>query len=255
MSKDISDMLGDWDYDPEANVRYIDGDDGVRKVQVRIDQGAFQGILQLNLDGRPDGKKPHGFDFALDYYRNSLSECRSGAADEKGVFSLDQTACEELFDEGVRVYGRYGFLMQLKDYERVVRDTEHNMSLFRFVNSYAETLDNRSNLEKWWPYILRINATARAMLAVQGEEFERALDIVEDVRDRIANLDEVDAEEFHAEIQRSQKALDELEEEIRRFVPLSREEELKAQLEKAVELEQFERAAEIRDQLNGLADP
>ena len=253
MSQDISDMLGDWEYDPEANIRYIDGDDGVQKVQVRIDQGAFQGILQLNLDGRPDGKRPHGFDFALDFYRDSLDQFRSSQGKGEGDFSLDQSACEELFDEGVRVYGRYGFLMQLKDYERVVRDTELNMSLFRFVNTHAETEDDRSNLEKWWPYILRINATARAMLAVQDERFDVALNIVDEVRDRIQQLPELEAEEFHSELDRSQQALDELEQEIRRHIPLSREEELKEELQKAVELEEFERAATIRDQLIDLA--
>ena len=51
---------------------------------------------------------------------------------------INLSACEELFDEGARVYERYAFLLQLKDYRRVVQDTERNMVLFRFVNRYAE---------------------------------------------------------------------------------------------------------------------
>ena len=54
--KDITDLLQAWTFDPEANVRRIEGEDGIEKIQVRIDQGAFQGILQLDLDGRPDGR-------------------------------------------------------------------------------------------------------------------------------------------------------------------------------------------------------
>ena len=56
----------------------------VAKIQIRVDQGAFQGILQLNLDGRPDGRRPHGQDFALDYYRDELERYRRehGASDE-----------------------------------------------------------------------------------------------------------------------------------------------------------------------------
>ena len=76
MNHDISQILDDWKYDPDSNVRRIRGDDGVAKIQVRVDQGAFQGILQLNLDGRPDGKRPHDRDFALDHYRDTLVEIR-----------------------------------------------------------------------------------------------------------------------------------------------------------------------------------
>ena len=67
MSQDLTRILDEWTFDPQANVRRIAGDDGVEKIQVRVDQGAFQGILQLNLDGRPDGRKPHGRDFAQDH--------------------------------------------------------------------------------------------------------------------------------------------------------------------------------------------
>ena len=51
MKKDITDLLQAWTFDPEANVRRIEGEDGIEKIQVRIDQGAFQGILQLDLMG------------------------------------------------------------------------------------------------------------------------------------------------------------------------------------------------------------
>ena len=137
MKQDITELLNEWAFDPEANVRKIRGEDGVEKIQVRIDQGAFQGILQLDLDGRPDGRKPHGSDFALDYFR--AKQERHGDPDhaEGDDFALQPAACKELFEEGARLYERYVFLLQLKDYQRVVRDTERNMSLFRFVNRYA----------------------------------------------------------------------------------------------------------------------
>ncbi|MBT3345562.1 MAG: excinuclease ABC subunit B, partial [Gemmatimonadetes bacterium] len=43
MNKDISEILDEWEYDPESNVRRIRGKDGVPRIQVRVDQGAFQG--------------------------------------------------------------------------------------------------------------------------------------------------------------------------------------------------------------------
>lgn len=254
MSQDISGLLDEWEFDPEANVRKIWGEDGVRKMQVRIDHGAFQGILQINLDGRPDGKRPHDFDFALDYFRHALTEYRTSHNGGDSGFSLDHGACAELFDEGVRVYGRYVFLLQLKDYERVVRDTERNMGLFRFVNTYAAEEDDQMNLEKWWPYILRMNATARAMLARQEDDYDGALAIVQEAREQIAELPELDVEEFVLERERSQQALDELEEETRRSKPQSREEELQEELQEAIERDEFEKAAAIRDALKEMQD-
>lgn len=254
MGTDISELLDDWEYDPESNVRKIKGADGVTKIQVRVDQGAFQGILQLNLDGRPDGRRPYDNDFALDHYAAALEDHRARHGGSDREFSLDRDVCKELFDESARIYGRYVFLLQIKEYRRVVRDTERNMALFRFVNRYAGHEDDRNNLEKWWPYVLRIDATARAMLAVEEEDFDRALGRLSRARQKIEDLDDVDAEEFHAERERSIQAIDELVEEISERRPLSEKERLRQQLETAVSREEFERAAELRDQLRDLEE-
>ena len=254
MEQDLTPLIQDWDFNPDSNVRRIKGADGVQKVQVRVDQGAFQGILQLSLDGRPDGKKPYGCAFVLDHYRGLLDQYLHDNRDDPEGFSLDSAACQELFEEGARVYGRYAFLLQIKDYERVVRDTERNMELFRFVNSYGEAEEDRLNLEKWWPYILRINATAHCMIAQNNADFDCALEIVADARVKIDELPEVDAEEFFAERKRSREALDELEESLRSNRPPSRAEKLERELQEAVDSEEFERAASIRDELKELLD-
>ena len=62
MSKDISAILGGWDYEAdELQVRIVAGDDGRDKVQMRVDLG----LIQLELSGRPDGTRPEGFDSLL----------------------------------------------------------------------------------------------------------------------------------------------------------------------------------------------
>ena len=254
MNQDITGILNEWSFDPEANVRKIAGEDGVEKIQVRVDQGAFQGILQLNLDGRPDGRRPHGQDFALDHYCGALEEHRHEHGSEDDGFALDDEACKELFDEGARVYERYAFLLQLKDYRRVVRDTERNMSLFRFVNRYAALQEDRDNLEKWWPYVLRINGMAKAMLAVDDDDYERALEIVHQTRDQIGSWPAVEAEEFFVERERSEEALEELEQELLQKRPLSPIEQLQRSLQEAIDREEFERAAVLRDEINKLQE-
>ena len=174
-------------------------------------------------------------------------------ADDKG-FTLDPTDCKELFEEGARLYERYVFLLHRRITSELFAIAERNMNLFRFVNRYAAQEDDRLNLEKWWPYILRIHGTARAMIACEDEAYDRALDIVDETRERTSARRVVEAEEFHAEMERSEEALSELQREVEGLRPLSRLEQLQRLLEEAVAREDFERAALLRDELGKLRE-
>lgn len=252
MSHDISHILESWEFDPDRTYRRIIGDDGREKVQVRVDNAAFQGVLQMQMDGRPDGRRPYGHDFAFDYYRLALKRYEKANGSAEG-FTLDESSCDELFDESMRIYNRYIFLLQLQDYPRVVRDTERNMELFRFVNRFAEREEDSLHLERWWPYILRMNGTARAMLAIKDErDFDTALEIIADTSEKIENLEEVEAEEFSVERERSRKALEDMARSIRATKPRTEAEKLRNELEEAVAQERFEEAAQLRDRLRDM---
>ena len=248
MSEDIGSILKNWPYDPQNSIRKVIDPRGVEKIQVRVDQGAFQGVLQMELDGRPDGQKPYNQTFVIDYHKKQLQK-HVGASGTTAGFNLGENACSEIFDESRRIYERYVFLLQIRDYSRVVRDTERNMEVFRFVNKYAEREEDRENLEKWWPYILRIHAVARVMIATQQEDYDTALDIIREAQTKIASLEGVEAEEFELEKKRSRDSLRELEDEIQGKRPQSPAEKLKEELAQAVEDEDFERAAAIRDKI------
>ena len=246
MMEDIGPLLKHWPYSQDNSIRKIIDQDGTEKIQVRVDQGAFQGILQMELDGRPDGRKRHRNVFVLDYFQNKRDRYIEENGKDEG-FELTQAHCRELFDESRQIYERYVFLLQIQDYDRVIRDTEHNMDLFRFVNRYAKTEEDRLNLEKWWPYVLRIHAIARVMITTENKDFESGIAIIRDVLEKIEHLKKVDAEEFHLEKERSIKALGELLEELEQKRPLNETEQLKKELLSAIENEDFERAAELRD--------
>ena len=126
------------------------------------------------------------------------------------------------------------------------------MRLFEFVHSYAHEEDDSMNLQKWWPYVLRIHATACAMVSAQADDFDRSIEIIDETRERIEALEEVEVEEFFEERERSKQALDELEEQLRAKKPLSDREKLEQDLEAAIEAEAFEKAASIRDELKSL---
>lgn len=253
MQSDLANLLREWPFDHQNNIRVISDAHGRQKVQIRVDQGAFQGLLQMELDGRPDGQRPHEYDFALDFFKAQWrSSLERGEGDR---YQLDHQACEELFDESRRVYERYAFLLQIADYHRVIRDTRRNMELFRFVHRHAEGTEDRVNLERWWPYVLRINGVARAMLATQRHDVPAALEILQRTKERILNLKEVPAEEFHAERQRSLEGLDELVEQLTEKRPQRLKDRLERELAEAVNREEYERAAALRDRLRRLEIP
>src|SRR5205085_1256141 len=69
MDFDISPILEHWVYKPgQVVVRKFKGKDGKEKIQLRVDLG----LLQMNAEGRPDGKRPFGHNSLFDYYQAKL---------------------------------------------------------------------------------------------------------------------------------------------------------------------------------------
>lgn len=245
-SVDIRRLLQDWPFDPENDVRIVRGDDGREIIQVRTPVG----IEQLELTGRPDGARPHGMESALEYQLQRLAEAK--AAGREAEFELSESECAELFAEGTLYYFRYLRLFQLGRWAETVRDTARNIRLFDFVHRYAEREEDQNHLEKWRPYILRMNAVAAAMLELERDAFARALEIVNEAIEKIELLDEMQDETFQFERERSLTALRGLAAQIRKNRPLSERERLEQLLRRAIERQEFERAAELRDRLRQL---
>jgi hypothetical protein len=246
MDSDLKPFLDSWPYDPDDCIRVITLANGRDVIQVRLPLG----IEQYDLDGRPDGSRPHGADSVLDYYLARLEEARK-AGSEVG-FRLDPDECVELFNEGVLYYYRYLHLFQLKDWERTVRDTVRNLKFFDFVHKYAKRVEDRDYLEQWRPYVLRINAVAAAMIAMDENNHHRALALVHAAAEAIEALPDIEEDTFHFERRRSMEALHDLAEEIQKSKPLSELEQLENQLLEAVTAEHYERAAELRDRIRNL---
>ena len=248
MSPDLRPLLDEWPFDEHHNVRKVRDGDGHEKIQVRVQEGPFQGLLQMELEGRPDGRQPHGQPYALDHWRQQLQDHLAREGTTRG-FRLNHEACEELFDESRRIYERYVFLLRINEFHRVIADTERNMRLFRFVHRHGEHDEDRMNLERWWPYVLRIHGTARAMLAAAEKDFAGALRLVAETRARIERLREVDFPEFKIERDRAYEALTALAQDFKERRPRSPVEQLEKALAIAVQREDFERAALLRDRL------
>ena len=248
MSQDISDILSEWSYDPDDNARIIIGNDGREKIQARLELG----LLQMECDGRPDGKKPYGCGSLLDYYIRLLDECVHVNGSDEG-FGLNSDVCCELSQEALQYYNRYVIFFQIGDYVRTVRDTERNIKLFDLIKRYAEDEEDRNMLEQYRPYIIRMNCAAKSLFHVSRKEHRQALRHVREGIRTIENLPSMDSSPtFDYEKLRSLKMLRGMEKKILSQTPLSKKEVLARDLKKAIQEERYEDAAKLRDWLKNL---
>jgi UvrB/UvrC motif-containing protein len=250
MSKDVAGIVEGWDFDPERiSVRIVQGDDGQQKIQLRIDMG----LMQMEMDGRPDGATPHGFETLLDYYDHAAEEFakKYGDAEE---FRLDGEDCAKLMREGIQFYHRYLALFQCERYDLVVRDTDRNLHLFEFVCRFAESEDDRWQFDQYRPYVAMMSTRAKASMALEGKDFHEALNILDQGISLIWEfLDEYEQTE-HAEDCGELQFLEAWRNEIAQSRPLEKVEKLEQALADAVRGEQYERAAEIRDEIGRMQD-
>jgi len=243
-NEDLSDFLKAWPYNFEDNIRVITCSDGRKVMQVRQPMG----VEQYELDGRPDGLRPHGMESALHYYEAQLAEARANNM----PFFLNHEQCDELREEGVIYYFRYLHCFAIRDWERTVRDTARNIRVFDLLREYAEDEEDRVALEQWRPYILRMNAVARAMIAVENDRHDKALGILRNVEEAIENLPNMDNQTFRFERQRSLKTIRALKAQVEANRPRSEIEALEERLREAVLEERFEQAAALRDRIREL---
>jgi hypothetical protein len=245
-SDDIRRLLRSWPYDPEQPARLVRGDDGREVLQVRTPLG----LEQLEMQGRPDGARPHGVESALEFHRKRLA--RAEAAGREANFELSAEDCAELFAEGTLFYLRYQHLFQLRRWTEAVRDTARNLGLFDFVHRHAAREEDRMHLEKWRPYLVRMNGAASALLALEQRDIAQSLKIIQTTLDRITALEELDDETFRFERKRSLAAMRALAKQVERMRPVPPLERLERQLRRAIEQQEFERAAELRDRIRAL---
>ena len=248
MSLDISQILSQWPYKPgEMTVRRIVGADGQEKIQLRLDLG----ILQMESSGRPDGDRPHGHESLLAYHEYLLQKHVEDHGDDMG-FSLDEADCEALRTEAVMYYHRYLAEFVLGDYEGVDRDTMRNLRLMDFCRHYAEGDSDKYALEQYRPYVIMMRTRARAQLAMDGSRLKSALAAarkgIADIEAFFENFGGAKMKERSGEL----AVLRALEKEIESRLPVDPVQKLREQLAQAVEAEQYEDAAELRDRLRTL---
>jgi len=246
MSADITEILREWEFDSDNQIRIIQAEDGRQVLQVRQPMG----IEQYELDGRPDGKKPFGRESILEELQARRETHRSARGTDDG-FQISHEDFGALQSEGLLFYFRYLVLFQIGDFVRSSRDTDHNLALFQLVENYVQDDEDRKSILQYKPYVVRMNAISKAMISLHKEMKAAAEDILNGAISTIESMHEIDTPAFQFERVRSLNYLKATLKQIHDKKP-SPAEGLKSELQQAIEEEDYERAATLRDRIRAL---
>jgi hypothetical protein len=246
MSFDISALLDQWDYQPgQVVVRKFRGKDGEDKIQLRVDLG----LLQMNAQGRPDGKHPYGRESLLEYYSDLLEKFRREHNNDDREFRLTPEDCAKLQQEAIQYHHRYICLFQLEDFNAVIQDADRNLRVFDFVQKYAGSEELAWSLQQFRPQLLMMRVRARGATALKGNHHDEVVRLVEEgleeIRQFYRDHERHDMLDQSGEIQSLESWL----QEIHSKRPLTEREKLETALNEAVRNEEYEKAAQFRDAL------
>ena len=243
---DLTEFFRSWKYDADNQVRIVKAEDGREVLQIRQPLG----VEQYELDGRPDGVTPEGRPSYLDVYKDALERHVEENGSEVG-FVIDHEAFLSLQNEGVLNYYRYLVLFQIGDFERTARDTGQNLALCEMVEKHAESEEDKKEILQYKPYILRMHAISEAMLSLHRQLKTAARHILESAIEQIEKMSPIDTPAFQFERLRSLNYLRSTLKQVleQKVSPLDR---LKGELEAALEEENYEQAADLRDRIRAL---
>ena len=222
-------------------------------IQVRQELG----LMQMECEGRPDGTRPHGFATYLDYlaYRARRRE-QKGNQDPDWLNTDEHRLCIER--EFMQFYHRRVAWMALNRYERVLTDAKHTLALMNFVRANFTQKEYIDSHERFRPVVHFHQTQARTGLALEQQNPEKAIDAVQQgMLDIKIHFEEWQDSHFDddeaAELLDHQELLDqlgEIENAIRRRFNVGKT--LVEQLNEAIDNENYEQAAQIRDRMKDI---
>lgn len=173
MIRDLRTLLEGWDFEPgKISVRKIIGRDRREKIQARVDLG----VMQFEVEGRPDGARPNDSTSLLELHERRLADhIRRNGDDEEFVLTTEE--CQELRHETYLFHQRFVALFVLEEYEGVERDTEHALRAIDLCSQYAVRAEDRAALGSYRNYVVMMNVRARALRASANGAHEAALAI------------------------------------------------------------------------------
>jgi hypothetical protein len=187
----------------------------------------------------------------LTFFETRLRDHAAKGGTDEGFVLLPED-CRDLRHEAHLYYQRYLSLFVLEEYDRVTLDTGRNLRVIELCRRYAETEFDRTALESQWPYVMMMHTRAQVYAALDAEQFDRARTALQRGL-RALNEWEADPERpAEDSAMRELEVLETLREELYERMPSDAVPRLQWELKNALALEDFERAAELRDRLSAV---
>jgi len=261
-NRDLEDILNRWPLDTKnVTARTIKGYDGQPLLQLRLDCG----VLQMFLDGRPDGLKPHKCQTFLEYLEHQINEEPDPEVDSEetarawrrawpeldremnqyyhrrlGLLAVARTAQEEKKDELARQY-----------YRRAARDAEYTLHAMDFIRDHSDDEDHIEDHERFRPFVLWHWTIAQTQQKILDKNFDQAIEQVKQGMGDITKVYEDHGLKKWLKHDPSMAELRTLEKQIRKLYNIKST--LHEQLADALAREDYETAAKLRDQLKAQA--
>lgn len=237
MAIDIDGILQGWEFKPGVlQARLIRAQDEREVIQLRLDLG----ILQMETVGRPDGQKPDGH---FTYFEFLQSQARS--AGKKWSPSPDQ--CVEADREFIQFYHRRVAWLALHQFDRALVDSDHTLAFMDFLKEHSPSDEFTMAHERYRGFVLFHRTQAAAAKHLEAEDPEQAIDELRSGQRRILEFFAEHGLEENADEDAMLRQLRDSEKSLRQNHAI--EVTLAEQLDQAVDAEDYELAARLRDQL------
>jgi hypothetical protein len=246
---DLDEVIKGWPFDPECGeqqAREVRARDGREVLQVRIELG----VLQLEVTGRPDGVRPHGFDCYLDYLRHVAARGGTARGRKAPGFLMSKERCGELDREFHQLCHRRMAWLALRRYDRAFQDAERTIALMDFVLRHGIDLEYVALHEQFRGIVLFDRALAGISMALKRNRPTAAVDAAREAIERLTTHQRVWWEQHDISDSPNPALVERLrniEHAIREKFLVKRT--LREQLELAVKREDYEEAARLRDQI------
>jgi hypothetical protein len=247
MNLDLNELLGDWGgTGEEVCARLIEGLNGDQVLQLRVDLG----LLQMSLDGRPDGQRYRGLPSVYDFFIHEEQAGGKFAAQdwrelhrELQQYNYRRLALSSLAEETLREGDLESGRLYL---QRTLRDIERCLEILDKLQEQDEEWEGPLNI--LIPTLIFNRARLLARLRAAECRYEDAIEQAEHgVAELEAALDEAGFESDQRDDNPAIHYLVQMAQRLREQHGIKRT--LQEQLRDAIDREDFESAARLRDQL------
>ena len=224
-------MLSRWPYQSgKVLARVVSGENDVERLQVRVELG----ILQMEVVGHPEG--------AIPIYESM----------KQTPEALDESTCLALQREAALYAYRAFILSVLERHAGVVKDMARNLAVMSMIIDSANSDVDRGRARSLTVQFLMIRARSRAAFAASKGDFSLARRTLEsdmkEIRDALRQAGRASDVENAPEIQ----LLKGMQDMYVPRLPSSQRQEMEERLAAAIDVENYELAAILRNELRQL---